>query len=370
MMNIGQDRNRFEQIVKSSVRKNLHKYIIQDDFVGKRGDHVVRIPIRHIDIPHFVYDKRLAGGVGQGDGDIGDAVGDGADDEVFGSAGEEPGKHELDIEMTPDRLTDLLIEFLQLPLLEPKGKRMTQSEKRPLKSIGRTGNKVKFKRTYINALRRQMANKTYDPDHPVVISSKEDFLYMIPKRTLKEETNAVIVYMMDVSGSMRSEQQRLCRITNYWLERIIKKRYQHVEQRYIIHDSVAKEVDSEEFYKTRGDGGTKFSPAYLKFRELVTQHYPPSEWNIYPFHYSDGDNSSGDNATALSLLEKEVLPVSNMFCYGQCANSVPGPGKFIEIIVDHFKLDDEKLPDPKARVRVAKLYDDTQIIPAIGKFLK
>lgn len=368
--NIVQDHKRFEEIIKRDVRKNLKKFITSDEFIGKRGDEVVRIPIKHIDIPRFVFERRQLGGVGQGDGNIGDSLGRDLDNDFIGPAGMDPGSQEIEAELTPDELTDMLIEFLQLPLLEPKGKRMFESYKQPLKSIGRSGSRVKFKRTFSNALRRQLASGTYDPDHPMIVPARDDFRYMIPKSTLKPEANAVIVYMLDVSGSMGESQRRLCKITNYWLEQIIKKRYQQVDERYVVHDVVAREVSAEEFYRTKSGGGTKLSSAYEKFMQIVDQNYPSGEWNMYPFHYSDGDNFEGDNDRCISILEKHVLKVSNMFCYGQCVNGPGDRGDYIDCLVDHFRLDPKKWVNSKAKVRVAALNDDAQIIPTIGKFLK
>ena len=62
---------------------------------------------------------------------------------------------------------------------------------------------------------------------------------------------AVIIYMMDVSGSMTDEQKEIVRIEAFWIDTWIKAHYQGVENVYIIHDAAAHEVDEHTFYHTR-----------------------------------------------------------------------------------------------------------------------
>ena len=51
------------------------------------------------------------------------------------------------------------------------------------------------------------------------------------------------------------------------------------------------------------------SSAYKLCAQLIDEHYPPDEWNIYPFHFSDGDNwSMDDTLTCVELLKKKILP--------------------------------------------------------------
>ena len=99
---------------------------------------------------------------------------------------------------------------------------------------------------------------------------------------------------MDVSGSMTDEQKEIVRIEAFWIDTWIKAHYQGVETVYIIHDAVAQEVDEHTFYHTRESGGTKISSAYDLAEKIIRKHYPPDQWNIYGFHFSDGDNWGDD----------------------------------------------------------------------------
>jgi uncharacterized sporulation protein YeaH/YhbH (DUF444 family) len=98
--------------------------------------------------------------------------------------------------------------------------------------------------------------------------------------------------MMDVSGSMGDEQKEIVRAESFWIDTWLRTQYKGIEVRYIIHDAVAREVDRDTFFHTRESGGTMISSAYKLCRDLIKSDYPPSAWNIYPFHFTDGDNWS------------------------------------------------------------------------------
>ena len=142
--------------------------------------------------------------------------------------------------------------------------------------------------------------------------------------------------MMDVSGSMGDEQKEIVRIESFWIDTWLTKQYKGLETRFIIHDAVAREVDRDTFFHTRESGGTMISSAYKLCAQIIDDDYPPDEWNIYPFHFSDGDNWSMDDTLAcVELLKKKLLPRVNMFAYGQ-VESPYGSGQFIKDLREHF----------------------------------
>ncbi|MEM9493089.1 MAG: DUF444 family protein, partial [Myxococcota bacterium] len=113
------------------------------------------------------------------------------------------------------------------------------------------------------------------------------------------------------------------------------------ESRYIIHDAMAKEVDRDTFFRTRESGGTMISSAYKLCAKIIDEEYPPDDWNIYPFHFSDGDNwSVDDTENCVDLLRNKILPAVNMFCYGQ-VESPYGSGQFIKDLTEHFGSDEK-----------------------------
>jgi len=335
---IDRDAGRFRQIVRGAIRRNLRKFMTKGELLGKKGKDIISIPLPQIDIPRFRFDTRGQGGVGQGEGEVGDPLGQG-DEPGSGKAGDQPGDHLLEAEVTLADLAEIMAEELQVPNIQPRGRKTIETSSDTYKGIRRVGPESlrHFKRTYREALKRQIASGAYDAGNPLVIPIKEDKRYRSLKTETVPQTNAVILYMMDVSGSMGEEQKEIVRIESFWIDTWLRHQYKGLESRYIIHDATAREVDRDTFFHTRESGGTMISSAYLLCRDILERDYPADDWNVYPFHFSDGDNwSLEDTGRCITLLEEYLLPRSNIFCYGQ-VESPYGSGQFIKDLRQRFQ---------------------------------
>lgn len=342
VLKIEKDHQRFRQIVKGRIRDDLRKFISRGELIGKEGKHLISIPIRGIELPHFRYGDNSKG-VGAGDGAEGQTVGQGKAGK--GPGGEQPGQHLMEVDLTLDELADIMAEELQLPRIQPKGKHRLTTIRDKYSSIRKVGPESlrNFKRSFKEALKRQIALGNYDPDHPVIVPQRRDIRYRSWKEVKSPQSNAVIVFMMDVSGSMGEEQKELVRLESFWIDTWLRKNYEGIETRYIVHDVNAKEVDKQTFYHLREDGGTKISSAYRVCKQLLDQHYNPDEWNIYLFHFSDGDNSSeADSRECVKLLRDHLLPIVNLFGYCQVASAY-GSGNFINVLHEHLRSHDNVL---------------------------
>ena len=364
-LKIDQDHRRFRQIVRGKVRDNLRRYISHGEILGRKGKDLVSIPIPQIDIPRFRFGDKQQGGVGQGEGDPGDPVngqeGDGESGQ--GKAGKDAGDHALEVDVSLDELAEILGEELELPDIENRGKSAVESAKDRYVGIRRVGpdSLLHFKRTYREALKRMVASGTFDARSPMVVPVPEDKRFRSWKTQVEPVANAVIVYMMDVSGSMGDEQKEIVRIESFWIDTWLRKQYKGLESRYIIHDATAREVDRETFFHTRESGGTMISSAYKLCAQLLDDHFPADEWNVYPFHFSDGDNwSMDDTLQCIEILKTRVLPRVNMFAYGQ-VESPYGSGQFIKDLREHLGQDD--------RVVVSEIRDKDAIVGSIKDFL-
>jgi uncharacterized sporulation protein YeaH/YhbH (DUF444 family) len=363
-MHMESDLNRFRKIVRGKVKKELRRFISSGDLIGRQGKKTVTIPLPRIDIPHFQFGSGEQGGVGQGEGEVGESVGKGDPQPGQGEAGEGEGQHSLEVDVTMEELAQILGEELQLPNIENKGKKNIEDKQYKYTGVLRQGPESlkHFKRTYKEALKRSISIGTYDADNPIIIPIKEDKRFRSYKITHQPVANAVIVYMMDVSGSMGDEQKEIVRLTSFWLDTWLSTQYEGLERRYIIHDATAREVDQNTFYRTKESGGTLISSAYRLALKLIEDHYPTSDWNIYLFHFSDGDNWSGnDTAECMKLLETTLLPASNLFCYGQ-VESRYGSGQFLRDLQKHFGENSNK-------ITLAQIKDREAIVDAIKVFL-
>lgn len=368
LYNIQRDHARFKNIIKGKIRENLKKYISNGDMIVRKGKDTVSIPMPSIDIPRFKFGKNEKG-VGQGQGNPGDEVGQAqqpqdGQGEGGGKAGNQEGQHALEVELNIEELAEILAEELELPLVDPKGKEILKKERDRYTGIAPQGpNSLRhFKRSFQQALKRQIATGDYNPDRPIIIPVRRDLRYRSWKSVQQYEANAVIIYMMDVSGSMGDEQKEIVRTEAFWIDTWLRSQYKGLETRYIIHDTVAREVDEKTFYSTRESGGTLISSAYKLCRKLIETDYPPDQWNIYPFHFSDGDNWSGeDTKLCFDILQKELFPAINMFCYGQ-VESRYGSGQFYKDLQEHF-------PGKHDKLELSRIENKEGIMNSIKDFL-
>ncbi len=358
---IDRDHSRFRQIVRGKIKQDLKKFVSSGELIGKQGGKYVSIPIPQINLPRFRFGQNPQGGVGQGEGNEGDPVEGMGEGE--GQAGEDPGQHVLEVDVSLEDLAAILGEELELPNIEPKGKKVISQAGGSWKGVRRVGPESlrHFKRTYREALKRQIAAGLYDPDNPAIIPIRGDKRFKSRKETVHPQANAAIIYMMDVSGSMGREQKEIVRIEAFWIDTWLRSQYKNIEVQYIVHDAVAHLVDQHTFFHLRESGGTKISSAYELCLQLMGDRYPADEWNLYPFHFSDGDNwSTRDTEHCVSLLRDQILPVSNQFCYGQ-VKSAYGSGQ--------FKKDLDAALGDEQRLVTSDILDRDGILDSIKSFL-
>ena len=120
-------------------------------------------------------------------------------------------------------------------------------------------------------------------------------------------------------------------------------------------------MDSDTFYHTRESGGTVISSAYKLCQQVIHEEFPPEGWNIYLFHFSDGDNwSQGDTEECVRILREQLLPAANLFCYGQ-VESPYGTGQFLQDLRDSFSGDE--------RMALSQIENKDAIYGSIKEFL-
>ncbi|MDE3269535.1 MAG: DUF444 family protein [Pseudomonadota bacterium] len=356
------DLSRFHKIVRGKVKKELRKFIANGELLARKGEKTVKIPLPRVEMPRFQYGDNK-GGVGQGDGEIGDEVKQPQQSEEEQQAGDKQGEHGLEAEVTIEELAQLLGEELELPNIASKGKDTVESSQVRYTGIHKQGPESlrHFKRTFRESLKRSIISGVYDADDPVILPIKSDMRYRSFRRLKNPETSAVIFYMMDVSGSMGELQKKLVRFTSFWIDAWLNQQYKGIETRYIVHDAVAQEVDKDKFYRLREAGGTLISSAYMLALDIMRSDYPHSDWNIYMFHFSDGDNwSSNDTNACIKMINDDILPYVNLFSYGQ-VESRYGSGQFFRNLADAFPAHE--------RVAMAKIKDQDAIVGAIKSFL-
>ena len=191
---------------------------------------------------------------------------------------------------------------------------------------------------------------------------KDDRRYRSWEHVPEPVANAVIIYMMDVSGSMTDEQKEIVRTESFWIDTWLRSQYQGLERRYIIHDAAAKEVDEHTFYHTRESGGTRISSAYKVCQDLIDR---PS--SIRPSGTSTASSfptaTTGAKTTGRpwACSRRHCCRKCNLFCYGQ-VESPYGSGEFYRVLEEAFGSEHETLV-------LSEIENKEGIYDSIKKFL-
>jgi len=313
-----QDQARHQQKVREAIRQNLPDLVSEESIILSDGKQIIKVPIRSLDEYRFIFNYNKSKHVGQGEGDsaVGDVIGvePGASGGPGEGAGDQPGEDVIEAEVTLEEIETMLFAELELPFLSPKDKNRLETKDIRFNDIRKKGlsSNIDKKRTILENLRRN-ALSGKPGIHGI---SPDDLRYKTWEEIVKPTSNAVVIAMMDTSGSMGSFEKYVARTFFFWMTRFLRHRYENVEIVFIAHHTEAKEVTEEEFFNRGESGGTICSSAYMKALEIIDSRYPPSSYNIYPFHFSDGDNLTSDNERCVKLIG-EMLKRANLFGYGE-----------------------------------------------------
>jgi uncharacterized protein len=310
------DSLRHDQRVKEAIRKNLRELIAEEAIITSDGQKRVRIPLRYLEQYRFKYGQPQEG-VGQGPGQPGDRLGrrgrDG-NDPGDGLAGDQPGELTYEVEVPLDELTRMMLEDLALPWLEEKPERQVTTITHRHTDVRRRGSLANLdkRRTLLANIRRNAARGLAEVGH----LHEDDLRFKVWDEHAEKHANAAVYMLMDRSGSMTTSKKYVAKSFFFWMVRFLRLKYQHVETVFIAHDTEAQVVPEQDFFALSNSGGTRCSSAYQVALEHVHQHHPASRWNIYLFHFSDGDNLPHDNAVCKTFVQ-DLLGQCNMVGYGE-----------------------------------------------------
>lgn len=314
-----EDQTRHQEKVKEAIKQNLPDLVTEESVILSKGQKVIKIPIRSLDEYKFRYNqnKKQHTGQGNGDSEVGDVVArDGAPKGPGKGqgAGDQAGEDYYEAEISLEQLEKMLFSELELPHLKQKERdqiTVTDIQFNDIRKKGLMGN-IDKKRTLLEAIRRNALGGSKE----LLKMTIDDLRFKTWDEVIQPHSNAVIIAMMDTSGSMGIFEKYVARSFFFWMIRFLRTKYENVEIIFIAHHTEAKEVSEEDFFSKGESGGTICSSAYRKALEVIESRYSPERYNIYPFHFSDGDNLTSDNERCLKLV-KELMNVSNMFGYGE-----------------------------------------------------
>jgi hypothetical protein len=285
---------------------------------GRDGDEKVVVVPTTVE-EKLVHDQVSLDEEGEGEGEAGGegGSGEGEEGEVIGEqpvhqdqgegtgAGHgEAASHE--IESNAYDLGRVLTEQFKLPNLRDKGKkrsltRYTWDLTDKHRGFGQVLDKKATLRRIIQSnigLKRITQNTTVDTTGLLI--SPKDRVYRILSKEKDYESQAVVFFVRDYSGSMSGKPTELVVNQHVLIYSWLIFQYEkQVETRFILHDTEAKEVDDfNTYYNSKVAGGTQVSTAYKLVNKIVADENLEQDYNIYIFHGTDGDDwdTRGDEA--------------------------------------------------------------------------
>jgi len=322
------DRMRHKKKIEKAIKESIKDVIAEESIIGQNGKKKIRIPVRGIKEYRFIYGNNEKNKTVGSGGDhtlkrgqkIGQKRAEKGKGQGQGKASNEKGDEYYDVEVTLEELAEYLFADLELPDLEKKQFKFVSQETIKRKGYRFQGIRPRLskKETLKRKIRRRkMAEKvgTYDPEGEERFPfHKDDLKYHHIKPKTKENSSAVIFFLMDVSGSMSQERKFLARSFFFLLYQFLNHKYEKVDVVFISHHTEAKRVDENDFFRVGTFGGTIISSALNLELDIVDKEYHPNTWNIYSFYCGDGENWSSDNDKSIGLF-KQLKEISQLTGY-------------------------------------------------------
>ena len=377
------DAERHRQKIDEHIRKNVRDVIAEESIITKKKGRKVRIPIKGLKDYRFIYGGGEGGGVGQGKGKSGDVIGrkqkNGQGEP--GKPGNKPGEDYMETEVDIDYLINIMFEDLGLPYIEEKTKAHTLVPKGwKFESISKKGifpriHKVRtlketIKRTMgsahmisgtlnceiddalralaqakgdiddaINIIKNGKLDSNIDPNNFHI--DDDDLRFKKIEDDVEIHSNAVVLAMMDTSGSMTTDKKYIARSMLFWMVEFLKKTYDHVQIKFIVHTTDAKVVDEDSFFHKMESGGTYCSSAFELANYIIDTEYPVNEWNVYSVYISDGEDF--DVSKTINQIKEMIKRKVNMIAYCEVnideSNMYPySDNTLLKGITDNFKF--------------------------------
>ena len=325
--------HKHDQLLREYLKQNLNELIQQKVLII---DGKVKTQIATLDLPTLKFAEE-GQYLAQGGGSRGGA----GDERVQALGGLLGGDHhgkELRVELDFDEFVELaqevLLDELQLPTFhEPARQGEVESQDIPeLDDLDRIGIRadLNLEETMVQSLYRNARERgvlDYDVD------VQQDAWYFVEDPTTFQNNRSVEVYVLDVSGSMRSEYFSLVRKTIFILWHYLEHRYPTNLRRYVVFQDVAEEKTRDEFFSVESSGGTHISTGFEKAVELLEG---AREYDKFLFMFTDGETTSGDFDLAKKRFD-EARAAFDLVIYCHVNPGGRGTGGFSEYVRETTK---------------------------------
>lgn len=372
------DRSRHKQKIEKAIKEGITDIVSEESIIGQDGKKKIRIPVRGLKEWQFVYGQnegqKQAGSAPNTDIKKGQVVKQGQKEQGqggSGKAGSQKGDEFYEVEITLEELAEYLFAALNLPELEKKKVRTILEEKPKRHGIRPQGipPRLDKKSSAVQRIKRlSAARRAGDVEidengNEVFPFHENDLRFHHISSKPKEATNAVIFFMMDVSGSMTQDIKFIARSFYFLLYQFLRHKYEKIDIVFIGHTTEAFETDEDSFFKRGSSGGTHISSAPELALDIISKRYHPSSWNSYAFHCTDGDNWDNDNSKAFDKYA-ELSAICQMVGYCEIIPS----DIVLKWKVDHRSKLCTMLNALSPKLKTATIHDKDDIWKTFNKF--
>ncbi len=271
---------------------------------------------------HDVVQQKEDEAGGSGEGEEGEIIGEQPVREE-GATGTGPGQGESgphEMESSAYDLGRILTEKFELPNLKDKGKkrsltRYTYDMTDRHKGFGQIlDKKATLKQIVETNIHLGNLPDVGDIDPTKFLISPSDKIYRVLSREKDYESQAMVFFLRDYSGSMSGKPTELVVAQHVLIYSWLLYQYaRQVESRFILHDTEAKEVpDFYTYYNSKVAGGTQVSSAFKLVNEIVEKENLIRDYNIYVFHGTDGDDWDTEGKAAIPEIQKMLAYVNRL----------------------------------------------------------
>jgi uncharacterized protein len=290
---------------------------------------------------------------GTGEGEEGEVIGEeqaqpqqGEGEGQGAGQGEQAGH---DVVQEAFDLGRILTEKFQLPNLKNKGKKRAFSKYiYDLTDRNRGfGQVLDKKATLHKVLKTNILLGNLNPEKQIntedLILNPQDHIYRILSKEKDFETQALVFFVRDYSGSMQGAPTEAIAAQHLFIYSWLMYQYQNnVETRFILHDNEAKLVpDFYTYHNSAVAGGTNVFPAYELVNKIIEEERLMVDYNIYVFHGTDGDDWDSDGSKAIEAIKK-MLSYTNRIGITVARNSWSSAITTVEQYFDDSKLLNDK----------------------------
>ena len=294
--------------VREAVTGNLPELLSGSDILTQPTGRTVLVPVKLLEHSRFrLREAQTHTGAGQGQGEPGDVLRPAqqhGEDAGEGKGGTGEGELTFVVELKVDDILDWLWEELKLPDLKPRQSAKMQDAELVREGWDKRGPRARLdrRRTVKEAVKRRAIQ--YRQDGPEIPFTNDDLRFRQLVRRQRPAVNAVVMFGLDVSGSMGEAERKLAKTFFFFALHGLRRQYANVEPVFLAHSVEAWEFPEDQFFQVSGSGGTVSSSLFKLATETLSSRFDPGRYNAYLFYASDGENASEDQEPAAESMER------------------------------------------------------------------